>query len=204
VIRGTGIINNELYGGVLVWSRLRFIKGPSTGKRASHANPPTKWIRTEVPHLRIVEDDLWQAVKERQKLIASRCEAVTIGILKARARTLHTMERPVSLLSGLLAAAAEVMACSRHGAMAASTTSVGAFATMAIPFLGRRSSSVFYSRESSNDSPVPWGYIVHRRRNLFVKTLGSDFWIFGHASGSGYRPTRASPFQPRHWADASS
>ncbi|MIL09527.1 recombinase family protein, partial [Salmonella enterica subsp. enterica] len=31
--RGTGIINNELYAGVLVWNRLRFVKDPSTGKR---------------------------------------------------------------------------------------------------------------------------------------------------------------------------
>ncbi|MDT3379574.1 recombinase family protein [Labrys neptuniae] len=102
VIRGTGIINNELYAGVLVWNRLRFIKDPTSGKRVSRINPPAKWIRTEVPHLRIVEDELWQAVKERQKAIASKFEAVTIGIRDARARRLHTMKRPASLLSGLL------------------------------------------------------------------------------------------------------
>ncbi|MBZ9657431.1 recombinase family protein [Mesorhizobium sp. ESP-6-4] len=102
VIRGTGVINNELYTGVLVWNRLHFIKDPATGKRVSRANPAAKWIRTEVPHLRIVDDELWQAVKERQKSIASQFEAVTIATRKARARKLHTMKRPVSLLSGLL------------------------------------------------------------------------------------------------------
>lgn len=33
------IINNELYAGVLVWNRLRFIKDPSPGKRVSRINP---------------------------------------------------------------------------------------------------------------------------------------------------------------------
>lgn len=56
--RGTGIINNELYVGVLVWNRLRFVKDPSTGKRVSRPNPETAWIRKEVPHLRIVHDEL--------------------------------------------------------------------------------------------------------------------------------------------------
>ncbi|BAV48032.1 Resolvase domain [Mesorhizobium loti] len=102
IIRGTGVINNELYTGVLVWNRLHFVKDPATGKRVSRANPLVKWIRTEVPHLRIVEDELWQAVKERQKSIAGQFEAVAIATRKARARKLHTMRRPVSLLSGLL------------------------------------------------------------------------------------------------------
>ena len=37
--RGTGILNNELYIGRLVWNRLRYIKDPATGKRVSRANP---------------------------------------------------------------------------------------------------------------------------------------------------------------------
>ncbi|PSL13475.1 recombinase family protein, partial [Shimia abyssi] len=35
VQRGTGILNNELYIGRLVWNRLRYIKDPDTGKRVS-------------------------------------------------------------------------------------------------------------------------------------------------------------------------
>ena len=30
---------NELYAGVLVWNRQRFIKDPNTGKRVSRPNP---------------------------------------------------------------------------------------------------------------------------------------------------------------------
>lgn len=65
-VAGTGILNNELYAGVLAWNRQRFIKNPETGTRISRINPQSAWIRTEVPHLRIVDDALWQAAKERQ------------------------------------------------------------------------------------------------------------------------------------------
>ena len=67
--RGTGLINNELYIGRLVWNRLRYVKNPETGKRVSRINPPEEWIVAEVPELRIVDDALWQAVKHRQGAI---------------------------------------------------------------------------------------------------------------------------------------
>ena len=52
VKRGTGLVNNELYIGRLVWNRLRYVKDPSTGKRVSRLNPESAWITTEVPELR--------------------------------------------------------------------------------------------------------------------------------------------------------
>ncbi|MER9592964.1 recombinase family protein, partial [Mesorhizobium australicum] len=102
VSRGSGILNNELYVGVLVWNRQRFIKNPSNGKRVSRMNPENQWIRTEVPHLRIVSDDLWQAAKKRQQEITQIFEATAIGVREARSKRLHATNRPVSLLSGLL------------------------------------------------------------------------------------------------------
>ena len=64
--RGTGILNNEMYIGRLVWNRLRYVKDPETGKRISRVNPDDKWIVQEVPELRIVERGLWVEVKARQ------------------------------------------------------------------------------------------------------------------------------------------
>jgi site-specific DNA recombinase len=64
--RGTGILNNELYIGRLVWNRLRYVKDPDTGKRVSRPNPPSEWVTTAVPELRIVDDGLWNQVKARQ------------------------------------------------------------------------------------------------------------------------------------------
>ncbi len=42
--RGTGILNNELYTGKLVWNRLAYIKNPETGNRISRLNPKSEWI----------------------------------------------------------------------------------------------------------------------------------------------------------------
>lgn len=85
--RGTGIINNELYRGVLVWNRQRYLKDPQTGRRLARPNPPESWIRTEVPELRIVSDALWQAVQLRQDEIENRSRAIAEGVrIAAKAR----------------------------------------------------------------------------------------------------------------------
>ena len=100
--RGNGIVNNELYAGVLVWNRQRFIKDPNTGKRVSRPNPEANWTRTEVPELRIVDDELWRRVKLRQVELAKQFEATTKGVRAARAQQMHALRRPAFLLSGLL------------------------------------------------------------------------------------------------------
>lgn len=89
--RGTGMLNNELYIGRLVWNRLRYVKDPDTGKRVSRVNPASEWIVADVPHLRIVDDELWQAAKARQ--VATRHQQADGGLVRAR--------RPRYLFSGL-------------------------------------------------------------------------------------------------------
>lgn len=69
--RQNGILQNRLYIGQIVWNRQRFIKNPETGKRVSRLNPESEWVIQEAPHLRIIEDDLWQqvtALKEQKSL----------------------------------------------------------------------------------------------------------------------------------------
>ena len=88
--RGTGILNNELYIGALVWNRQRFIKDPATGKRVTRLNPESEWVRKDVPELRIIDQDLWEAAKARQKE------------LDARQPGFWERKRPQYLLSGLL------------------------------------------------------------------------------------------------------
>jgi site-specific DNA recombinase len=100
--RGTGIINNELYAGVLVWNRMHFIKDPSTGRRVSRINPENEWIRTEVPHLRIVDDGLWNAARARQKQIAEIFGPNPANTREGRMKRVHLANRPVALLSGLM------------------------------------------------------------------------------------------------------
>ena len=97
--RGTGLINNELYIGRLIWNRQRYVKNPTTGKRVARLNPPEAWITTEVPELRIVDDALWQAAKARQGRIAEQHAGVIDAVRKA---SLNRTHRPKSLLSGLV------------------------------------------------------------------------------------------------------
>jgi DNA invertase Pin-like site-specific DNA recombinase len=63
--RGTGILDNELYVGRLVWNRLRYVKNPDSGKRVSRLNPESEWMSRSVPQLRIVPDEIWAAAKAR-------------------------------------------------------------------------------------------------------------------------------------------
>lgn len=103
VKRGTGIINNELYIGRLIWNRLRYVKDPSTGKRVSRLNPVAEWIVREVPELRIVDDQLWQAVRTRQGEIAEKFANVTEAVRAHHKKNrLNGARRPKSLLSGLV------------------------------------------------------------------------------------------------------
>jgi site-specific DNA recombinase len=70
--RRNGILNNELYVGQIVYNRQRFVKDPQTGKRISRPNPEHEWIRTEVPHLRIIDEETWEAVQSIKARYSSR------------------------------------------------------------------------------------------------------------------------------------
>ena len=50
--RGTGLIQNELYAGRLVWNKVRMVKDPDTGKRLSRPNAKKDWQTADVPELR--------------------------------------------------------------------------------------------------------------------------------------------------------
>ena len=63
--RETGILRNRLYIGERVWNRQRYIRHPLTAKLVSRPNPPEVWIRSQVPHLRIIDESRWQAVQAR-------------------------------------------------------------------------------------------------------------------------------------------
>ncbi|MBK5944883.1 hypothetical protein CCR83_00080 [Rhodobacter veldkampii DSM 11550] len=98
--RGTGILNNDLYRGRLVWNRQHFIKDPDSGKRQARMNPASDWITEEVPHLRIIDDALWTRVKQRQGAI--REDILTERAEDPGAPKIERGHRPRYLLSGLL------------------------------------------------------------------------------------------------------
>jgi site-specific DNA recombinase len=92
--RGIGMLNNELYIGRLVWNRQRFVKDPDTGKRLARLNPPAEWITKDVPELRIVNDELWQAAKARQASVQRKWSP-------KEPRRFNQFRRPKYLFSGL-------------------------------------------------------------------------------------------------------
>jgi site-specific DNA recombinase len=65
--RGAGILLNEIYVGRIVWNKVRMVKDPATGKRISRPNPPDQYRTAEVPALRIIADDIWQAAQQRKR-----------------------------------------------------------------------------------------------------------------------------------------
>ncbi|MGA8689173.1 MAG: recombinase family protein [Methyloceanibacter sp.] len=97
VTRGTGILNNELYIGRLVWNRLTYLKDPASGRRRSRLNPQDQWIIHEVTALRIVDDPSWEVVKARQGTIRK-----SERVANARATRFWERRRSRHLLSGLL------------------------------------------------------------------------------------------------------
>ncbi|AXC51053.1 recombinase family protein [Paracoccus suum] len=96
-IRGTGLLNNELYIGRLVWNRLRYMKDPATGRRVSRLNPVDALIITDVPEMRLVEQELWERVKTRQGEIDNEPRIIAI-----KATRFWERKRQIHLLTGLL------------------------------------------------------------------------------------------------------
>ena len=88
--RGLGILRNEIYSGMLVWNKQRFVKDPQTGKRISRYNPEKEWIRHEVPELQIVEPQLWSKVQARLKSLPSE------------QKDFRKAKRPTYLTSGII------------------------------------------------------------------------------------------------------
>jgi hypothetical protein len=94
--RGTGVLNNELYIGKLVWNRLRYIKDPTTGKRRSRLNGEKDWIIKDVPELRIISQELWEMAKTRQGEMTRNTRP------DIQRRGFWQLQRPRHLMSGLM------------------------------------------------------------------------------------------------------
>jgi site-specific DNA recombinase len=88
--KAIGILNNPLYVGRIAWNRSEKVRDPDTGKRIMRPRPPSEWIWTDAPELRIIPQTLWQSVQARRQ--GRRREAR--GNVRGR--------RAAALLSGLL------------------------------------------------------------------------------------------------------
>ena len=64
-VKGSGILNNRLYIGELVWNRSKWVKNPDTGKRQRFERPKEEWKVIQRPELKIIDDTLWARVRKR-------------------------------------------------------------------------------------------------------------------------------------------
>ncbi len=94
--RGTGILNNSLYVGRIEWNRCSYVKNPQTGKRVARPNPRQLWEIVDVPHLRIIDDALWERTRTRRQSLSHAMGRDSSG------NALNVAHRRIFLLSGLL------------------------------------------------------------------------------------------------------
>ena len=155
VSRGTGILNNELYVGRMVWNRLRYLKDPNSGKRVSRLHAACDWIIKEVPQLRIIDDELWNQVKSRQLAVRQLTAGRQVQFKQAR--------RPSS--------------CSRASrnavSAAAGTSCTGAIASRASAHA--RSRGTCTNRLSISRQEVEERVLVALRDKLMRRDLFEDF-----------------------------
>jgi site-specific DNA recombinase len=93
--RGTGILNNRLYVGQVVWNRSTWKRSAADSKqRRWQLNDAAQMVTHQEDRLRIVPQPLWDAVKARQQAV----EGMTVKLRGA----LRRGRLPRHLLSGLL------------------------------------------------------------------------------------------------------
>jgi hypothetical protein len=63
----TGMLNNHIYIGKVVWNKRQWTKDPESGNRRYVERPQEEWIEKEHPELRIVSDELWETTQRRKK-----------------------------------------------------------------------------------------------------------------------------------------
>ena len=70
--RQDGILRNWLYNGQLVVGRTQKLIDPRTRKTRIRPRPREEWSFNPVPHLQIIDDELWQAVEQQFAKYADR------------------------------------------------------------------------------------------------------------------------------------
>lgn len=84
------MVVNQLYAGVYVRNKLRRIKNPNTGKRITRPAAPDDLVTTEIPHLRILDQRLWDAAQNRRMERANK----TVGKKEIERATIARLMHP--------------------------------------------------------------------------------------------------------------
>lgn len=66
-VRAAGFAQHSpIHAGRVVWNRSQKHRDPDTGKRVMRMRPKEEWVYAEAPQLRIVSEELWEAVQKRR------------------------------------------------------------------------------------------------------------------------------------------
>lgn len=114
--RGTGLLRNQLYKGIIVFNRSEWKSHPETGERLSVVRSEDEWITVEVPHLAIVAQEDFDrvqreienrstgrkaVVEERKRLTAEKRKALEAEkVRRWRARQTMTLTHAMLFFSG--------------------------------------------------------------------------------------------------------
>ncbi len=63
------MLNNELYGGTYVWSKTEKYHTSKRTKLQRKQRDPKKLVTVQMPHLRIVDEDLWRSTRKRLEAV---------------------------------------------------------------------------------------------------------------------------------------
>ncbi|PST20096.1 recombinase family protein [Rhizobium sp. JAB6] len=89
--RNNGILRNSIYAGKIMWNRTHMVKDPTSGKRLSRANDHEQIETIDAPHLRIIDEDIFEAVQGRKVAAAKvgpkapRSKRLLSGLLRCGA-----------------------------------------------------------------------------------------------------------------------
>jgi site-specific DNA recombinase len=98
------LLLNEKYRGVLVWNRTKTVRNRETGRSEQRPRPQSEWIRIEVPEMRIVSEELWNAAREQNRRAREKHGPRVLGGMN------RTEASRCYLLSGLM----ECGSCGRN------------------------------------------------------------------------------------------
>ena len=59
------MLRRELYAGMIIWNKSRFVKQPGTNKRLRRSRPQSDWRSLKDDSLRIIDQVLWERVQAR-------------------------------------------------------------------------------------------------------------------------------------------
>jgi site-specific DNA recombinase len=91
-----GIIGNRLYVGEIVWNSRRTVTDPETGKKKKRPTPESSHIITAAPHLRIIDQELWDAVhalRQRRAAVRSGGSAIRRPVVERNGHLLAGLRR---------------------------------------------------------------------------------------------------------------